>query len=75
MSFDFNYFAVPRVVGARTFFGCLYFLQWAVAAKFNHAFKIRRIAPDGHTANAVSQELSVPARVYPMDEPGNEEGR
>jgi hypothetical protein len=75
MSFNFSYFAICQVVMSRTFFDCLYFLQWPGAEKFNHTFKIRRIAPDRHTANAVSKELNVLAGVYPIEESGNEEGR
>jgi len=75
MSFEFSYFAILKVVVSRTFFGCLYFLQWPGAAKFNHPCKIRRIVPDRHTADAVSQGPNVLPVVYPMDESGNEEGR
>ena len=75
MSFDFSYFAAGQAVLPRTFFGSLYFLQWPGAAKFNHAFKIRRIAPNRHRADAVLKELNVLAGGYPIDESGNEEGR
>jgi len=75
MSFDFSYFAIRLGVVSRTFFGCLYFLQLPGARKFNHPFKIREIAPDRHTADAVFKELNVLAGVYPMGESGNEEGR
>jgi len=75
MSFDFSYFAIRQAVRSRTFFGGLYFLQLPGAAKFNHAYKIRRIAPNRHTADAVLTELNVLAGVYPIDESGSEDGR
>jgi hypothetical protein len=75
MSFDFSNFAILKALPARRFFGGLYFLQPPGARKFNHPRKIRRIAPDRHTADAVSKERNVLAALYPREESGNEEGR